>query len=59
MWRKLYVQLALAVAIGLAGLFVARGQDVVLTEQEAGLLLFAAAVALMFRAINRHFDDKA
>jgi hypothetical protein len=45
-----------AALIAVAGLFVARGHGVVLTREGLGLLMIAAAVALMFHAINRHFD---
>ncbi|WP_237215048.1 hypothetical protein [Falsiroseomonas oryziterrae] len=59
MWNNVFVQLAAAAVIGLAGLFVARGSAVVLTQEGAGLLMVLAAVVLMFRAIDRHFDGRS
>lgn len=49
-------QLALAGLLVLGGLVLARGDGVVLTREQAGLLVVAAGVGVMLRAINRHFD---
>jgi len=56
MSSSVIIQFFAAASIALAGLFLARGQGVALTQEQAGLLMVAGAVVLMLRAINQHFD---
>lgn len=47
-----------AALAGLAGLALARERAVFLTTEQAGVLLFGAAVAYAWRVIARHFDRR-
>jgi hypothetical protein len=52
------LQLVLAALLVVAGLVLARGQGVALTQEQAGLLVIGAGVVVMVRAINGHFDRR-
>lgn len=55
MLNRLTLHLILAGLLALAGLMVARGgAAVVLSREDAGLLMILAAVVLMFWTIRRH-----
>lgn len=52
----LFVRIALAALVGVAGLFVARERATVITTEHLGVGLFILAVAYSLLLVHRHFD---